>query len=46
MKRLPTALQRHELRVRLTVLLQHLRDHFVQLDEQIKALDQEMVGRR
>jgi transposase len=44
MKRLSSILAEHELPVRLTVLLQRLHDHFVYLDEQIKALDKELAG--
>ena len=44
MKRLSSVLAEHELPVRLTVLLQRLHDHFVYLDEQIKALDKELAG--
>lgn len=44
MKRLPSVLAEHELPVRLTVLLQRLHEHFVYLDEQIKALDKELAG--
>ncbi|MGY2293769.1 IS110 family RNA-guided transposase [Pseudomonas sp. SDO528_S397] len=44
MKRLASVLAEHELPVRLTVLLQRLHDHFVYLDEQIKALDKELAG--
>jgi transposase len=43
MKRLASILAEHELPVRLTVLLQRLHDHFVYLDEQIKALDKELA---
>jgi transposase len=46
MKRLASVLAEHELPVRLTVLLQRLHDHFVYLDEQIKALDKEPADRR
>ena len=46
MKRLASVLAEHELPVRLTVLLQRLHDHFVYLDEQIKALDKELADRR
>ena len=42
MKRLTNVLAEHELPVRLTVLLQRLHDHFVYLDEQIRALDKEL----
>ena len=45
MKRLPSVLAEHELPVRLTVLLQRLHEHFVYLDEQIKALDKELAVR-
>lgn len=44
MKRLASVWAEHELPVRLTVLLQRLHDHFVYLDEQIKALDKELAG--
>jgi transposase len=44
MKRLASVLAEHELPVRLTVLLQRLHDHFVYLDEQIKALDKELAS--
>lgn len=44
MKRLSSVLAEHELPVRLTVLLQRLHEHFVYLDEQIKALDKELAG--
>lgn len=44
MKRLSAVLAEQELPVRLTVLLQRLHDHFVYLDEQIKALDKELIG--
>lgn len=44
MKRLASVLAEHELPVRLTVLLQRLHDHFVYLDEQIKALEKELAG--
>jgi transposase len=44
MKRLASILAEYELPVRLTVLLQRLHDHFVYLDEQIKALDKELAG--
>ena len=43
MKRLASVLTEHELPVRLTVQLQRLHDHFVYLDEQIKALDKELA---
>ncbi|MBP2288586.1 transposase [Pseudomonas sp. BP7] len=43
MKRLSAVLAEHELPVRLTVLLQRLHDHFVYLDEQVKALDKELI---
>jgi len=43
MKRLASVLAEHELPVRLTVLLQRLHEHFVYLDEQIKALDKELA---
>jgi transposase len=43
MKRLASILAEHELPVRLTVLLQRLHEHFVYLDEQIKALDKELA---
>ena len=43
MKRLAVVLAEHELPVRLTVLLQRLHDHFVYLDEQIKAMDKELA---
>lgn len=44
MKRLASVLSEHELPVRLTVLLQRLHAHFVDLDEQIKELDKELAG--
>lgn len=44
MKRLSSVLAEHELPVRLTALLQRLHELFVYLDEQIKALDKELVG--
>ncbi|MCQ4243406.1 IS110 family transposase [Stutzerimonas stutzeri] len=44
MKRLSSVLAEHELPVRLAVLLQRLHEHFVYLDEQIKALDKELAG--
>jgi transposase len=44
MKRLLSVLAEHELPVRLRVLLQRLHEHFSYLDEQIKALDKELVG--
>jgi len=44
MKRLPSVLAEHKLPAQLTVLLQHLHDHFIYLDEQIKALDKELAG--
>jgi hypothetical protein len=37
--KMASVLAEHELPVRLTVLLQRLHDHFVYLDEQIKALE-------
>lgn len=40
MKRLCSVLAENVLLVRLTAILQRLRDHFVYLDEQIKALDE------
>ena len=43
MKRLAVVLAEHELPVRLTVLLQRLHNHFVYLDEQIKAMDKELA---
>ncbi len=43
MKRLAVVLAEHELPVRLTVLLQRLYNHFVYLDEQIKAMDKELA---
>jgi len=46
MKRLASVLAEHERPVRLKVLLQRLHDHFVYLDEQIKALDKELVCQR
>lgn len=44
MKRLSSVLAKHELPVRLTVLLQRLHDHLVHLDGQIKELDKELTG--
>lgn len=43
-KRLASILAEHELPVRLTGLLQRLHDHFVYLDDQIKALDKELAS--
>lgn len=43
MKRLAVVLAEHELPVRLTVLLQRLHNHFIYLDEQIKAMDKELA---
>ena len=43
MKCLASVWAEHELPVRLTVLLQRLHDHFVYLDEQIKAMDKELA---
>ena len=43
MKRQAVTLAEHERPVRLTVLLQRLHDHFVYLDEQIKAMDKELA---
>lgn len=43
-KRLASVLEEHDLPVRLVALLQRLHDHFVYLSEQIKVLDEELVG--
>lgn len=44
MKRWASVLAEHELPFHLMILLQHLHDHFVYLDEQIKALDKELAA--